>query len=413
MNKATTISQLYFLDADAATIAPLSRSEADIARGVARRKKMAAVLSAVGKMGVGAATVFVVKSAAVAGATWAAAPAAVTAIALFAAAAATAVMAGTWEYRAQKGDADFSWKDWAHTVNNSKSAKMAFGLALVGGAAFSFLSDIVQGYFGGHTAVLPDTARVSSGLVTEMAPPAVEMPAVDVPAVDAPVAPVPDATPYTVARGETLWELASRLSPEAATPGQIADRVHQIATLNGIADVNHLEAGRTLSFAGIDPAQAAPPAPVIHAPVIDIPAIEAPVVAEQPVLAPASITDADGVRTIVHPSGVVETITSAPAALAVAVDVPAAAAVAQPLPAIGECMVTETESAINIDCKMDPNAVVQPGSGIDFKSAADPQAFRVGLSPNSAPMNAQEFLENHGVPEVQEAFSNGRFSPQP
>ena len=291
MNKATTISQLYFLDADAATIAPLSRSEADIARGVARRQKMAAVLSAVGKMGVGAATVFVVKSAAVAGATWAAAPAAVTAIALFAAAAATAVVAGTWEYRAQKGDADFSWKDWAHTVNNSKSAKMAFGLALVGGAAFSFLSDIVQGYFGGHTAVLPDAARGSSGLVTEMAPPAVE-----IPAVDAPVAPVPDATPYTVARGETLWELASRLSPEAATPGQIADRVHQIATLNGIADVNHLEAGRTLSFAGIDPAQAAPPAPVIHAPVIDIPAIEAPVVTEQSALATPSITDPRATR---------------------------------------------------------------------------------------------------------------------
>ena len=394
-----------FADTEIATIAPLGRSEADVARGIARRKKLAAVLSAVGKMGVGAATVFVMKSAAVAATTWVAAPAVVTGIALFAAAATTAVVAGTWEYRAQKGAADFSWKDWARSVNHSKSAKMAFGFALLGGAACAaFLSDVVHSFFGGHAAtvpVVPKVAHIASGFVTEIVAPVVEVPVVEIPVVEVPV---PAVTSYIVAQGETLWEIASRLSPESATSGQIADRVHQIATLNGIADVNHLEAGRTLSFAGIDPAHVAPPAPVVHVPVV-----------VQPVSVPAfimpSVTDVDGVRTIVHPSGVIETITQNPV---VADVVPAATPIVdQPLPPVGECMVTETDAAINIDCKMDPHAVVQPGSGIDFKSAADPQPFRVGLSATSAPMNAQEFLENHGVHEVQDAFSNGRFVPQP
>jgi len=62
---------------------------------------------------------------------------------------------------------------------------------------------------------------------------------------------------------------------------------------------------------------------------------------------------------------------------------------------------------------MDPKAVVQPGSGIDFRAAAQPEPFRVSLSPTSVPMNAQEFLENHGVPEAQDAFKDGRFVPQP
>jgi hypothetical protein len=106
----------------------------------------------------------------------------------------------------------------------------------------------------------------------------------------------------------------------------------------------------------------------------------------------------------------------APVAPAPVVEAPVVAAPvadAQPLPAVGKCFVYETAAEIKIDCKMDPHAVVQPGSGIEFRAAAQPEPFRVSLSETSAPMSAKEFLANHAVPEAEEAFSNGRFTPKP
>ncbi len=394
---------LAFDDAEVATVAPLSRSEKDPARGLARRKKLAAVLSCVGKMGIGAAAVIVVKTAAVAATAWTTAPAM---IAVFAAAATSAVLAGTWEYRAQKGDNKFSWKDWARTVNNSRSAKMAFGLGIAGGVAFSFLADTIQSFFGGHAAPAVPAQNEVSGVIR----PVTVLPVDSAPAVDVAAAAAPVATPapYIVQPNETLWELASRMSPESATAQQISDRVLEIAALNDISNVHHIEAGQSLTFGNIDPSVAAPhtgaqipPMPSVTATVPGAPVAVLP--AAEAVL--PSVSDADGVRTVLHPSGITE-IFAAPAA-------PAPAAAPAILPPVGECMVTETPSALKVDSVMDPKAVDQPGSGIDFRNAAQPEPFRVSLSPTSAPMNAQEFLENHGVPEAQDAFKDGRFVPQP
>lgn len=178
-----------------------------------------------------------------------------------------------------------------------------------------------------------------------------------------------------------------------------ADGVRQILYGSGVIE--------TIYPAGHDNA-----APASAPPAQEAPAQTAPVPAPEqenqaaPARAPAvsDVTDENGVRTIVHASGLRETIIPAYASAAQAAPV---------LPPAGECVISETETEINIGCVVDVQTDIQPGSGIDFRAAASPEkVFHATLSADSAPINAGEFLEDHAVPAAQSAYEKGYFKPQ-
>lgn len=332
-----------------------------------------------------------------------------------------AVGAGIHDYLSKRKEAKALGRDLGPvnmldmfvSVFKSRNAHKAFGISavlgtVISGAMMAFTGTSVDHTPGGSEA---------SGIIT----PAVEFnaaapagaPAADVAAsapsaeVSAPAAIIEaPEDQYRVQRGDTLLEIAKQFSSPSASSEQIAQKMQEIVALNGIQNADYIQAGQTLALtsAGIETATIPAPAP---APV-------EPSVASAPLTpAPASVvttdaTDANGVRMLTYSNGIRETITPVYAAVA---DVPPA--VEKAISAVSECLVTETETEIKMDCVLDPNATVQPGSGIDFRTAAEGESFRVSLSPTSAPMNAQEFLANHAVPEAEEAYSNGRFAPKP
>lgn len=314
---------------------------------------------------------------------------------------------------------DFSWRDLFKTINHSKSAKIALGVSLLTALGVTALGDVLQAAPVAPVApeALPvaDLAAVTPAAGESVAPvPAAEpviKPAVE-PAVEIVITVPPQdyIADYTLQPGDSLWEVAERMLGAEATDTQIANKVHDIAALNNIGNPDLVLAGQDIRLpltgidaAGLERLQAAllglettattdlqatlaeakaqyvptpPPAPVVAAPVA-----VAPLAEMTPSLTPDFTAVASGE-------------TAAPAV-------------------IGSCHVSETDTAVHFDCKLDPQAIVRPGSGIDFHAAAQGEPFRVSLSATSAPMTAQDFLANHAVPEAQEAFRHDRFEPQP
>ncbi|QQG36908.1 MAG: LysM peptidoglycan-binding domain-containing protein [Micavibrio aeruginosavorus] len=470
LSPATTVLPLEA--ADAATIASLSRREADPEAGEKRRRRLAAVLGIAGGLG----AVLAVKSAATATAVWLGAPALATVVIGAAAAAvaagsveyvmkrraaraagrgmtadyfrhlfveskaakvtglmtvlgatapATAVMAaggivaalgaGASDYFGKRRDMkaaglvvpDFSWRDLFKTINNSKNAKLAFGVSLLTALGVTALGEVLHSVPSGAYSEASVDAPVAdpvgvTPVAGETAAPA-PAPAVEI-AVTVP--PQDYIADYTLQRGDNLWDVAERLLGENATDTQVANKVHEIAALNNIADPDLVLAGDDIRLplaavdaAGLERVQSALPG-LQAAATADLQATltEAKahyVPAPSPAMAPA-------VESVSPPAAV-------PAFTEAAVPAPVAAAPS----VVGSCQVSETETALHFDCKLDPRALVQPGAGIDFHAAAQGEPFRVSLSANSAPMTVQEFLANHAVPEAQEAFRNDRFEPQP
>ncbi len=231
-------------------------------------------------------------------------------------------------------------------------------------------------------------------------------------AVAAPVAPVSAAPVITApAPSEVIFDNTG------------ADGVRQVLYGSGIIETIYpADTSSAPAVTADQPAAPAAVAPVTHAPVAATPATTAPAApvhaAQSAAPVASDTTSADGVRTIIHASGIRETITpvyaeavhaTAPVAAGPAINLPADVKVA---PA-GECLISETDAEIKIDCTIDMKAAIQPGSGVDFRSAANPQAvFHAGVSADSDAINAGEFLEDHAVPAAQSAYEKGFFKPQ-
>lgn len=420
------------LASGAGVIAPLSRSEKDPEAGAARRRKIA---KAVAQMGLGIGVMFMAKAAVTAAAVWASAPAL---LALYLTATAAAVTAGSLDYMKQKKAAEAEGREAPSlfsVINNSKSAKMAFGFTALGGAAFAFLADLVDVFYPSAPSVsaapsVPEAAGTIDYSAAAPEPAALEpaTPAADV------ASAVQDAvTSHDVRPGDTLWGIAQHYAGEGATPGQIAEKMHDIAAFNQIENVNAIQAGQTLKLpvtaedfervAQLREQMAATARAAAQA------SAQAAVEAQATVAVPdysglppvSDVTDENGVRTIVHASGIVETHTpGVPVADAVQLPAaPAAAPVAVPVvdapaPAVMECTISETDSAVNVSCTEPRSDVIKPGEGIDFRVAGQAgEAFRSALSPDSPAMKTEDFLAEFAVNDALEAYQSGHMKLKP
>ena len=328
------------------------------------------------------------------------------------------VGAGVQEYLSKRREAKeaghpvdpFTFRNMFAEINHSKGAKKAF---LISAGLGALISGAVMALTGMSA---PHVAPSASGVVTDFNGAALNAdtsaPSVEV-AAPAITAEAP-ATSYEIQPKDTLWDIAKQFAGENASKAQIHDKMHDIAAFNRIENINHIEAGRTLNLpvTADDFEQVAK----IRDEML---AAKAQAVVTDATPAPAStpleiITGADGSETIHYSNGIVETRTPIMPVPSPAPEVPAVSPAAVPqLPAAGECLITETDSALKIDCKVGADTVIQPGSGIDFRAAAGGEPFRVGLSAESAPVKAAEFLENFAVPEAREAYFKGGFSPKP
>lgn len=205
------------------------------------------------------------------------------------------------------------------------------------------------------------------------------------------------------------------------------DGVHQILYGSGIietiypAEAVDVPAADVMAEDVPEPDSPAPETPVEAAPLQETPLQETPLqetpVQEAPVSeAPVSetpVSEAASSRTIIHESGIRETITPiyADAAQAPAVDT-APAAEAPVTQTVGECLISETDSEIRVDCKLDVNAEMKPGSSIDFRAAANPDQILQAVVPEgAAPISAGEFLEDKALPGAHAAYEKGYFKP--
>ncbi len=415
-------------------------------------------------------SMFTSKAALVAGGMTAVAAALPGALMLVVGSSVAALGAGIHEYKSRRADMRAqgidvgrpSVRDAARTIFKSKSAGTAFLLSAGIGSVLSLLtgtslsapvSDVSTPVSGDVAATFNDASV--TGNTTELAaapaatpeppmpmPEMVERPVVEA----APVESAPEATPVKSVPVEKVEVAAPKpvatpavapVAPAVVTPAVSSpapsevifdntgpDGVRQILYGSGIIETIY-PAEASAEPAGVAdeptaPVESAPvaPAPVAPAPVA--PAPTAPVHAAAPTVAPviSDTTDANGVRTIMHASGIRETITPAYAdAVQATAPAPADAAINIPAdvktPSAGECLISETDTEIKIDCKIDTKATIQPGSGVDFRSAANPQAvFHAGVSADSDAINAGEFLEDHAVPAAQSAYEKGFFKPQ-
>jgi hypothetical protein len=371
----------------------------------------------------------------------------------------------------------FTLRNMFKEINHSKGAKKAFlisaGLgAVISGAMMAFTGMSTPTVVADHVPApaAPDFNTASSAPAVDTTPmpemaaqpaataaPAPVVEPVSVPEASAPSAetsvPVPDpvvVSSYEIQKGDTLWDIAKHFAGDRPTNGEIHAKMHEIAAFNRIENLDYIRAGDTLNLpvtpedfeqvaklrdeliatkaqavATHAAAQAAAgPAPAVHVmpaalPVpVTVDATNAPVAQHSEVI--FETTDEKGVQQLIHSSGIIETRTpvyanGTPGAAFSAVSAPAAAApvVVPQGPSMGQCVFTETANQIQNKCSVDPNAIMKPGSGIEFRSAADPTPFRVSLSATSAPMSVGDFLANHAVPEAEEAYSNGRFVPKP
>ena len=375
-----------------------------------------------------------------------------------------------------------SVRDAFRTIFKSKSAGTAFLLSAGIGSVLSLLSgtslsapvgDVshpVSGDVAGafHDAsVTGDTAELAAAPAVAPEPPMPMPEMVERPVVEAaPVAAAAsvEATPLEAAPAEAAPEpapvksapvekvevaapkpvvapAAAPVAPAVVAPAVSAplpsevifdntgpDGVRQILYGSGIIETIYPAEGSSVEPAAPVAATPAPAAPVstpaaahtttAQAPTASAPA--APVHAAPQPAAPVTsdTTDANGVRTILHASGIRETITpvyadavqaTAPVHTGPAVNLPADLK----MPSAGECLISETDTEIKVDCKIDTKATIQPGSGVDFRTAANPQTvFHAGVSADSDAINAGEFLEDHAVPAAQSAYEKGFFKPQ-
>lgn len=423
------------LPSGAGVIAPLSRSEKDPEAGAARRRKIA---KAVAQMGLGIGVMFVAKAAVTAAAVWASAPAL---LALYLTATAAAVTAGSLDYMKQKKAAEAEGREAPSlfsVINNSKSAKMAFGFTALGGAAFAFLADLVDVFYPSAPSVaaapsVPEAAGAidqAASAPEQAASAAAAGPAAGQ-AAEVASAVQQAATPHDILPKETLWGIAQHYAGEGATPGQIAEKMHDIAAFNQIENVNVIQAGQTLKLpvtaedfervAQLREQMAATARAAAQASAqAAVEAQATAAVADYSGLPPVSdVTDENGVRTIVHASGIVETHTPV-VPVADAVELPAAApapvvpVVDAPAPAVMECTISETDSAVNVSCTEPRSDVIKPGEGIDFRVAGQAgEAFRSALSPDSPAMKTEDFLAEFAVNDALEAYQSGQMKLKP
>ncbi|HEY0902079.1 MAG TPA: hypothetical protein VGD95_08145 [Micavibrio sp.] len=200
------------------------------------------------------------------------------------------------------------------------------------------------------------------------------------------------------------------------------DGVHQILYGSGIietiypAEAVDVPAADVMAEDVPAPDTPAPDTPVEPAPVESAPLQETPVqetpVQEAPVSV-APVSEAASSRTIIHESGIRETITPIYADAAQAPAVEAAPAAEAPVSqTVGECLISETDSEIRVDCKLDVNAEMKPGSSIDFRAAANPDQILQAVVPEgAAPISAGEFLEDKALPGAHAAYEKGYFKP--
>ncbi|MFN3826030.1 MAG: LysM peptidoglycan-binding domain-containing protein [Micavibrio sp.] len=313
----------------------------------------------------------------------------------------------------------FSWRDMLKTVNHSKGAKIAFGVSMLTALGLSAVSEMmatppaVDMPVAAPNAALAPASDFAAAATPEAAASVEPAAGVEAPAEVAPVAAVPATqdyiAEYTLQKGDNLWHVASDVLGSDATAGEVLAKVKEIAALNNIPDPDFVRAGDVIQL------------PVADADAATLERLQGELPGLQLNTADSlDTTLAEAQKNYVPQERVVApVVTEVPASVPAApAEISAAAAPVEAAPAkpvsIGSCYVTETPTNLNFDCRLDPQAVVQPGAGVDFYAAAQgEQPFRVSLSAGSAPMNAQEFLSNFAVPEAEEAFRNDRFEPRP
>lgn len=403
-------------------------------------------------------SMFTSKAALVAGGMTAVAAALPGALMLVVGSSVAALGAGMHEYKSRRAEMRArgidvgrpNLGDAFRTIFKSKSAGRAFlisagigsVLSLLGGASLSLSGDEApHPSISGSVTTLNDTMVAdNTGVSHENAlaapaptpeppmpmPEMVERPMIDSTPAPAPVTEIDTSTAIVdipsqdMAVEQTAVEppkpatvpVAEPIAPVVAPPAPSevifdntgADGVRQILYGSGIIETIYPADGSVQPATPVVTAPAPVPTPVTaHAPA----PVPADVQAAAPIL--SDTTDTHGVRTIMHASGIRETITPIYADAAQA----PAPADATPVNSAGECVISETDAEIKIDCKIDTKATIQPGSGIDFRAAANPQAvFHAGVSADSDAINAGEFLEDHAVPAAQSAYEKGFFKPQ-
>lgn len=397
-------------------IAPLSRSEKDPEAGAARRRKIA---KAAAQMGLGVGVMFVAKAAVTAAAVWASAPAL---LGLYLTATAAALTAGGMDYMKQKKAAEAEGRDapsFLSVINNSKSAKQAFGFTALGGAAFAFIADLVDMVFSSAPSVDAVPGAQSATGTVDYSAAASDASAPAETAASSAAADVADAVPvvatsHDVLPGDTLWGIAQHYAGEGATPGQIAEKMHDIAAFNQIENVNHIQAGDTLNLpvsaadfervAELREQMAATARATAQA------AAEAQAAAARAAAQAAVEAQAAAARAAAQAAVEAQTV----AAQAAAAQTAAQAAADAPLPPVMECTISETDSAVNVSCTEARSDVIKPGEGIDFRvSGQAGDAFRSALSSDSPAMKTEDFLAEFAVNDALEAFQNGQMKLKP
>lgn len=159
---------------------------------------------------------------------------------------------------------------------------------------------------------------------------------------------------------------------------------------------------------------------VTDTPVVDSPVVDSPEAAIAADSAPAAERSEDVPADAASPTedgqGAAPT---APAAQSPSTIAPLYADAAQPeapAPAqtqtIGECVISEDDLDVHVECTLDMNAQMQPGASIEFRSAAHPENIMQAVLPaDAAPMNAGEFLEQKALPGAYDAYEKGFFKP--
>ncbi len=236
-----------------------------------------------------------------------------------------------------------------------------------------------------------------------------------IPAVAAPVVRQDYVGQYEVQRGDTLWAISKDMLGAQATNAQIAQRVHEIAALNGLQNADFIRAGDTLNLPLADadtaelariqdslPGMTAEPAPNLDAQLAegksDLQAAHEK--------AAAAKAEAPVQQAPVH---------HAPAA---PVSAPVAAAPDVTPPVVVSCQFIETVTKIFSECDKDirkmGDVLMPPGSSIEFYVAAQPETLPVVWA-STAPVSVRDFYANHALPEAEEAYNNGngRFIPKP
>lgn len=409
-------------------------------------------------------SMFTSKAALVAGGMTAMAAALPGALMLVAGSSVAALVTGLHEYGSRRASmrarglyvGRLSVRDALHTVLKSKSAGVAFLVSAGIGSLLSVLTGTSLGLPAAETGSRLSEGRITTfneaatfdtvadiALTPALAPePPMPMPEmVERPVVETAIntsALIDEVVPVA-AVDMTPTSIATLTPAEPPMPEMVERPVVDAAPEQYAVEKAEPPAAPKAAAPSVAPTPVEPPAaPKVVAPSV-APAPAEPVVSS---VAPHEVlsdtTGPDGVRQIVYGSGITETIypadyegeisknltaflekqaaaSAASASGTPASAVPASADVpeAGKLPPVGECLISETDTEVRIDCTIDTKAEISPGAGIDFRSAANPEKiYHAGISADSDAINAGEFLEDHAVPAAQSAYEKGYFKPQ-